>query len=204
MHAEVQAEAPWVDHEDDVELPWLTRRVERMQLPPSTVEYGVTIAASLAQHFLESDREVGFLSYAESREFVQPDRGERQLTRLLEILAVVQARGELPIAQVLATDGAVLARHTTLIVITASTDNRWVTALRGLRSRGVHGVAVLLAARTFGSAPEWSPRRSAICSQPLIQRHWPPTAVCALKGGAAASRQGAGARRTVTPAKGIE
>ena len=36
-----------------------------MELPPSTVEYGVTIAASLAQHFLQSDREVGFLSYAE-------------------------------------------------------------------------------------------------------------------------------------------
>jgi uncharacterized protein (DUF58 family) len=62
-----------------------------MELPPSTIEYSVTIAASLAQHFLEADRELGFLSYAEKREVVQPDRGERQLTRLLEILAVIQA-----------------------------------------------------------------------------------------------------------------
>jgi hypothetical protein len=61
------------------------------------------------------------------------------------------------VAQALATDGAMLARHTTLIVITASTDDRWVTALRGLRARGVHGVGVYMAARTFGPAPEWAP-----------------------------------------------
>lgn len=157
MYEDAQAEAPWIEQGDDIALPWLTRRTEHMELPPSTIEYGVTIAASLAQHFLEADREVGFLSYAETREVVQPDRGERQLTRLLEILAVIQARGRLPIAETLALDGATLARHTTLIVITPSTDHRWVTVLRGLRARGVHGVAVMLAARTFGPAPEWAP-----------------------------------------------
>jgi hypothetical protein len=44
-----------------------------------------------------------------------------------------------------------------LIVITPSTDHRWVAALRGLRARGVNGVAVLLAGRTFGPAPDWEP-----------------------------------------------
>ncbi len=157
MYEDAHAVTPWQE-EDSVEpLPWLSRRAERMELPPSTVEYGVTIAASLANLFLQSDREVGFLSYAEAREIVQPDRGERQLSRLLEILAVIQPRGRLPMAQVLASDGATLARHTTLIVITPSTDNRWVTVLRGLRSRGVHGVGVFLAGRTFGPAPDWPP-----------------------------------------------
>jgi uncharacterized protein (DUF58 family) len=157
MYEDAQAEAPWNEADEDVVLPWLTRRAEQIELPPSTVEYGVTIAASLAQHFLQSDREVGFLSYAETREVVQPDRGERQLTRLLEILAVIQPRGHLPIAEALANDGATLARHTTLIVITPSTDSRWITVLRGLRARGVHGVAILLAGRTFGPAPDWAP-----------------------------------------------
>lgn len=157
MYSDAHTETPWVEPEDDIALPWLSRRAERMDLPPSTIEYGVTIAASLAKHFLQTDREVGFLSYAETREVGQPDRGERQLSRLLEILAVIQARGRLPLAQVLAGEGATLARHTTLIVITPSTDSRWVTVLRGLRSRGVHGVAVLLAARTFGPAPDWAP-----------------------------------------------
>lgn len=157
MYGDAHAEAPFEEPEEDILMPWLTRRAERVTLPPSTVEYSVTIAASLAQHFLQSDREVGFLSYAESRQIVQPDRGERQLTRLLEILAVIQPRGRVPLAQVLAGEGAGLGRHMTVIVITPSTDSRWVTALRGLRARGVHGVAVLLAARTFGPAPDWNP-----------------------------------------------
>ncbi len=157
MYGDAHAEAPYEEPEEDALLPWLTRRTERLTLPPSTVEYSVTIAASLAQHFIQSDREVGFLSYADSRQVVQPDRGERQLTRLLEVLAVIQARGRVPLAQVLAGEGAALGRHVTLIVITPSTDSRWVTVLRGLRARGVQGVAVLLAARTFGPAPDYTP-----------------------------------------------
>jgi uncharacterized protein (DUF58 family) len=157
MHDDAQAETAWsVDSADP--MPWLQRRPEAsLWLPPSTVEYGVTIAASLAQHFLQTDREVGFLSYARTREVIQPDRGERQLSRMLEVLAVIQGNGAIPIAQVLTSEGAHLARHTTLIVITSSTDPRWVAALRGLRARGVNGVAVLLAGRTFGPAPDWQP-----------------------------------------------
>jgi len=156
MHEDAQAETPWLPEALDA-LAWLTRRGDRVELPPSTVEYGVTIAASLAQHFLQSDRQVGFLSYAERREIVQPDRGERQQTRLLEVLAVIQPAGRIPLAQVLASDGAHLARHTMLVVITASTDDRWVSALRGLRARGVQGIGVFLAGRTFGPAPDWTP-----------------------------------------------
>ncbi len=156
MYGEAHAESPWAPQATEP-MSWVFRRSESMGMPPSTVEYAVTIAASLAQHFLQRDREVGFLSYAMTREAVQPDRGERQLSRLLEVLAVVQAKGRIPLGSVLASEGAHLPRHTTLLVITPSTDHRWVTALRGLRARGVTGVAVLLAARTFGSAADWSP-----------------------------------------------
>jgi uncharacterized protein (DUF58 family) len=159
MHEEAQAASPWTPESEDP-LAWVFRsssRTERVELPPSTEEYGVTIAASLSQHFLQLDREVGFLSYANRREVIQPDRGDRQLSRLLEVLAVIQARGHIPLAQVLATEGAHLARHTTLIVVTPSADPRWVSVLRGLRARGVQGVGVLLAARTFGLAPDHQP-----------------------------------------------
>ncbi len=151
-----QAATEWTPEADEP-LSWILRRGEHVVLPPSTVEYGVTIAASLAQHFLQSDREVGFLSYAGGREVIQPDRGERQMTRLLEILAVIQAQGTIPLPQVLATEGTQLTRHSTLVVVTPSTDTRWVSALRGLRGRGVQGVSVLLAARTFGPAADWMP-----------------------------------------------
>ena len=156
MEAESQVASAWTPEATEP-LSWVFRRADQLRLPPSTVEYGVTIAASLAHHFLRLDREVGFLSYARTREVVQPDRGERQLARLLEILAVIQARGHIPLAQVLANEGAHLTRHTMLLVITPSADHQWVTVLRGLKLRGVMGVGILLAARTFGPAADYHP-----------------------------------------------
>lgn len=166
MYSGAQAESSWAP-EDAGPLPWLSRRSDRIELPPSTVEYGVTIAASLAQHYLQADREVGFLSYARQREVIQPDRGERQLTRMLEVLAVIEPAGHIPLAQVLATEGTHLARYTTLVVITGSSDYRWVSALRGLRARGVRGITIMLAGRTFGPAPDWNPVWSELVASGL-------------------------------------
>ena len=148
---------PGADGDDESELPWLTRRVERMELPPSTVEYGVTIAASLAQHFLQSDREVGFLSYAEEREIVQPDRGERQLHAVAR-----NPRGH-PGARPAADCRSVSARRRGAGP-PHDADRHHALDRRPLgdgaarpAARGVHGVAVLLAGRTFGPAPDWAP-----------------------------------------------
>jgi uncharacterized protein (DUF58 family) len=152
--AESEAELPEWSNEA---MPWLHRGDSRLQLAPSTVEYGCTIAASLAQYFIRLDRSVGFLCYAGTREVVQPDRGERQLDRLLEILAVIQGEGRIPLHQVLASEGTRLARHTTLVAITSSTDPAWVAGMRGLRARGVQGLTVFMAARTFGPAGDWQP-----------------------------------------------
>jgi uncharacterized protein (DUF58 family) len=158
MDEDAQAASPWLAASDaGGPQVWALQRSSKLEFPPSTVEYGVTIAASLAYHFLQLDRAVGFLSYAERREVAQPDRGERQMSRLLETLAVIQAKGHIPLAQVLVSEGLHLARHTTLVVVTPSADPRWVSALQGLRARGVQGIAVLLAARTFGPAPDWAP-----------------------------------------------
>ena len=158
MHEDVHAEsssAPPAWSEEV--MPWLHKGETKFALPPSTVEYGISVAASLAQHFVRQDRSVGFLSYAATREVVQPDRGERQLDRLLEIMAVIEAEGRIPLAQVLISEGTRLARHTTLLVVTPSTDVSWIHALRGLRARGVQGMPVLLAAKTFGPAGDWQP-----------------------------------------------
>ena len=126
-----------------------------LTLPPSTIEYAVTIAASLARHFVFQDRSVGFVAHAGHRELIQPDRGERQLSKILETLAVVNATGEIPFAQVLTAEMEHLPRHTTVLAITPSTDPTWVAAMRGIRRRGIHGVSVLLAANTFASAPSY-------------------------------------------------
>jgi len=157
MDQSVHVEAPWTPPTDNgFRQPFLLRREPtRLELIPSTEEYGVTAAASLARHFLRRNRAVGFITHAQTREVIQADRGERQLDRILETLAVVEAQGRMPFAQVIAMEGQHLNRSVTLIAITPSISPDWVIALRELGRRGVRSVAVLLAANTFGPAPSW-------------------------------------------------
>jgi len=128
----------------------LRTRPARLKLMPTTEEYGVTIAASLARHFAMRERAVGLVTYGQRREVLQTDRGERQLAKILETLAVIQAGGFSPLAQVLAAEGKHLRRGTTLIIITPSTDRHWVLIARDLTRRGLRSTAILLDARSFG------------------------------------------------------
>jgi len=52
-----------------------------------------TAAASIGQFFLRRDRTLGLMAIGQRREMLQADRGERQLEKLLETLAVLRAQG---------------------------------------------------------------------------------------------------------------
>jgi uncharacterized protein (DUF58 family) len=146
-----QAELPWAEGGAwrEPRLPWEVG--EGLPLAPSTLEYGTTIVASLAQHFITRDRGVGFIAYSEHREVIPADRGERQLTKILETLAVVRAEGFIPLAEIVAAEGAHLRRNTTAVIVTSTTHDFWIAAARDLGLRGINVVAVLIDCRSFGS-----------------------------------------------------
>ncbi len=123
---------------------------EDVRLPPSTEEYSVTIAASVAKYFLRQQRAVGFAAVGHVREIIQPDRGERQLDRLLQVLAVLRAEGAMRFGDLITLEGARLGRNDTVIAITASGDLDWVKALRETKRRGLRVIAVIVDANTFG------------------------------------------------------
>ena len=123
---------------------------EEIKIPETTEEYIVTIAASLAQFFLRQDRAVGMLTYGQSNEIVQPDRGERQMNRILETMAVWRAEGTIPVPDVLNAEINLLPRGTTVIVVTCTTDEKWVISARELKRRGMRVVTVLVDPATFG------------------------------------------------------
>ncbi len=130
----------------------LDAKVQRGTGDESTEEYGVTIAASLARHFLTQGRSVGLVAIGSEHQIVSADRGQRQLTKILEDLAVVRANGDVPIAEVLASESDRCTRNSAIVVVSPSIDDRWPEVLRGLRDRGIETAAVVLEANTFGEA----------------------------------------------------
>jgi uncharacterized protein (DUF58 family) len=83
---------------------------------------------------------------------VEPERGQQQLTRMLELLATVQAVGDAPLNNLLMEEQRRFGRHTTLVIITSSTDDMWLTAVQSLAQRGVRVAVVLIDPSTFGSS----------------------------------------------------
>jgi uncharacterized protein (DUF58 family) len=138
------------------------RRHAHLELPPITTEYGVTIAASLARYFIGRNRAVGMNSRGRTREIVQADRGERQLNKFLEALAVVEAAGNLPFGDLVATDGVRLNRNDTLLAISPDASPTWAAALQMLQRRGVNSIAVVIDATTFGAVRDYGPLLSEL------------------------------------------
>jgi len=125
----------------------------------STEEYGVILAASLANRTLRQNRAVGLAAYgtanghgpAEPRlTIVLPQKGQAQQWRILEALATVRAGGNYPLARVLAEMGRNLGRGTILALITPSCDPDWIAGLLPPMRRGVTPTVLLLDPVSFG------------------------------------------------------
>jgi uncharacterized protein (DUF58 family) len=92
------------------------------------------------------------IACGQHREILPTDRGARQLMKIMEALAVIRAEGRQPLPELLVTEAARFGRHSTLLIVTASTDEMIARALLGLVSRGVKVVVVIIEPSTFGSA----------------------------------------------------
>ncbi len=122
-------------------------------LPPSTEEYAMTIAASLGQYFLRRGRAVGLVCQGADLTVLPPDRGGRQLRKILEALAVVRADGDISFSVLLRVQARHLPRGSTVVLITSSTRRDVALAADELARRGLRPVVVLLDAASFGGPP---------------------------------------------------
>ena len=117
--------------------------------PNSTEEYVVKTAASIVQHFIERERSIGFTAYLPHREFLQTERGNRQLTRILELLAVARSRSEKSLADILALELSHIPRGTTIIAITSTIDESWIRQAQLLPQRGYRTMCVYIKPESF-------------------------------------------------------
>src|SRR5258706_15755716 len=119
----------------------------------STEEYGVTLAATIATYLLRQDLSVGMIVNGHHREILSLDRGDRQIERVLELLAVVTAGPGPDLKEALALDALHFGRNTVAIVITPSNSRDLHEGVRHLQRRGVQVAVVGLNAASFENGP---------------------------------------------------
>ena len=122
-------------------------------LPPSTEEYEVSVTASVARYYLSKGRSVGFITSGQALTMIPPDKGGRQLGKILESLAWLRAEGNLPIWGLIDIQAQHLARGSTIVVITHSVEQDVVIAADFLARRGLRPVVVLIDSASF-NGPE--------------------------------------------------
>jgi uncharacterized protein (DUF58 family) len=144
----VNAAKPYTQPDFDPREVW--RKKFKFDLPPSTVEYAATAAASLARFYIQRGRAVGLVYADQSLRVLPSDRGGRQLGKMLEALALLRPEGSMPLQSLVETQARYLPRGSTVVMITpSSSDSVYKTADLILR-RGLRPLVVLLDSATFG------------------------------------------------------
>ena len=120
----------------------------------STEEYGVILAASLADRVLRENRAVGLVARGGERVLIPLGKGRGQIWRILRGLAHVTTTSNGTLAETLEEERKNLRRGTTALIITPSTDPVWAGELLALSQRGIATTAILLDAASFDGRTE--------------------------------------------------
>jgi uncharacterized protein (DUF58 family) len=170
VQAEQPREAPTLWQE------WVFGRRPELTLPASTLEYGVSIAASLAHYFIAGRRAVGFVTAGPVYTVIPAERSDRQESKILETLAFVSGEGELSLPGLVDPQAAQMPRGSSALLLTASVDDDVLLAVELLQRRKLRPIVVLLMAASFGGRPG-----SDAIAEKLAQRQVP---VCQVANGA--------------------
>jgi len=139
----------------DIKVQDLWQRNIKIELPPSTEEYGVSVGASLVRDYLRRGRSVGLVASGSYLTLIPPDRGGRQLGKILEALAILRAEGEVPLRGLVEMQVKHMVKGSSVVLITPSTHHEMVIVAEFLLRRGLRPIVVLIDAASFGG-PEGS------------------------------------------------
>jgi uncharacterized protein (DUF58 family) len=134
----------------------LDRKVHHGEGEESTVEYAVSLAASMATQVHSRGRQVGLIANDARGTFLEPHRILRQDRLILDYLAIAQADGHTSLSQALAWDRMRRLPRRAIAVITPSAEPDWVRLLQAVRGRRTTLIVFYLDASSFGG-PDTNP-----------------------------------------------
>ncbi len=129
---------------------WMYKKRSDIRLPCDTFEYAVSITASLSEYFIKQGRSVGFCCSGKKIEVLSSDKGERQLTKILEVLTFLKSNGDLSIRRLVETKIQSQSIGTTVILITTSAALELREAVEMIKQRGFYPILIILDAISFG------------------------------------------------------
>lgn len=134
-----------------IEQLWTWHRQTEVKLPKDTFEYAISAAGSVVNYYIKQGRTVGFACAADVLTVLSPERGERQLNKILETLTFLNSDGNLPLVGLVEAQAPSLPRASTVVLVTSSTHSSVDLALDYMIMRNLRPVIVFIDAQSFGS-----------------------------------------------------
>ncbi len=128
--------------------------------PDSTLEYAVSLAASVCHAAIRRGQAAGIVTNDAVGTAFGAGRGEAQRLRILDYLATAGADGTTSIAETITRHGQSWRGRGGLVVVTPSRDPAWVESLLDAGARGTRHLCIVVDPTSFG-APDGPMRISA-------------------------------------------
>jgi uncharacterized protein (DUF58 family) len=118
----------------------------------STVEYAVTLAASLAKEYVTNGYRFGLVIAGEKSKVFTAATGQDHLTEIMDALAVVEPAGSFSFSELLARNQSLFNSNSTVIFITPTTASSLTESYHQLNSRGCAAAYFLIDGADFGGS----------------------------------------------------
>jgi uncharacterized protein (DUF58 family) len=130
----------------------LQSSVHAGEAPESTLEYAMSLAASITDAALRRGGAIGLVTNDSRLSVIEAARGDQQRNKLFEHFTLAQADGTVSLATLLTSQRHQWRHRGGLIVITPSGDEHWPGALLDLGVRGQRSLIVYLDPQGFGGS----------------------------------------------------
>ena len=140
----------------------LDKSVQCGRLDDSTDELSISVTASLTKSYTDSHTPVGFLSHGNDRYYITPGIGSSHFDRTMQTLAVAKPGKGKKLQQVITEERNIWFNHSSIIIITPSSETEWVTALSELSQSNTSVTVIMVNAKSFGGKHELGPILSAL------------------------------------------
>lgn len=147
---------------------WWMRENRKFSLPPSTMEYAVSVAASIAKYYIGQNREVGLTASGQVHVVLPAERGERQLGKIFETLALLEPAGEMPLSSLVNAQLAGLAGGSTVILVTPADDPEVVLTTSELLLRNMLPVVIMIDRDSFGGQSQAKALEAQLMAQGIM------------------------------------
>jgi uncharacterized protein (DUF58 family) len=130
---------------------WMLDKKKAPKINPSSMDYITSVAASISKYYLEQRYSVGAIWREDGWRFLAADRGDRQLLKLLEAMALLNGNGDLKLDCVIEFQSRHLPKGSLLWLVTPVASQELIQAAEQARMRGLAVKLAVLDSASFGA-----------------------------------------------------